>query len=147
MFCPTCGSAYSQPLKYCNRCGANVATTAETSMQALEKRLDDYLDGLFWLTVLGLGLIIGGMIVMKRFQFSEALILGYMVLSSLAFLSNFAINLREVQRLKRTREEATKINAGAASELQLPPASLTNLTSVTENTTRNLEEVPMERVR
>lgn len=116
-------------------------------MQALEKRLDDYLDGLFWLTVLGLGLIIGGMIVMKRFQFSETLILGYMVLSSLAFLSNFAINLREVQRLKRSREEATRISAGTTNELKLPPASLTNLASVTENTTRNLEKVPREKVR
>lgn len=141
MFCPTCGNALSQKLKYCNRCGANLATTDVVASKAVEKRLDDYLDGLFWLTVLGLAFIIGGMILMKKFQFSETLILAYMVLSSAAFLVNFAINLREVQRLKRFREEAIGIGAGVTSELSLPPADFSTLASVTENTTRNLEKI------
>lgn len=146
MFCPTCGNALSKHLKYCNRCGANLATSAGSSLQALEKRLDEYLDGLFWLTVLGLGFIIGGMILLKRFQFSDFLVLAYMVVSSLAFLTNFAINLREVQRLKRSRDELTTIGAGTPGELFLPPADLTSLASVTENTTRDLQEVPGEKV-
>ena len=142
MFCPTCGNALSQQLKYCNRCGANLATT-NAAVEAVEKRLDTYLDGLFWLTVFGLALIIGGMILMKKFQFSEALIAGYMVLSSAAFLVNFAINLREVQRLKRAREGNNPIEGRTTSELGLPPVleSLSALPSVTENTTRSLEEI------
>lgn len=141
MFCPTCGNALSQQLKYCNHCGANLATTE--AFEAVEKRLNGYLDGLFWLTVLGLATIIGGMILMKKFQFSETLIVAYMVLSAAAFLVNFAINLREVQRLKRTRAGDAQIAGRPTSELNLPPAheSLSALHSVTENTTRNLEEI------
>jgi len=141
MFCPTCGNALSQQLKYCNRCGANLATT--DALRGVEKRLDEYLDGLFWITVFGLAFIIGGMLLMKKFQFSETLIAAYMVLSSGAFLVNFAINLREVQRIKRAREGPNQIEGRATSELSLPPAhdSLSALPSVTENTTRNLEEI------
>jgi hypothetical protein len=146
MFCPTCGNALSKHLKYCNRCGANLATFAGSSLQALEKRLDDYLDGLFWLTIFALGFIIGGMILLKRFQFNDVLVLAYMVVSSLAFVTNFAINLREVQRLKRSRDELTTIGEGRNTELSLPPADLTSVASVTENTTRNLQEVPRDEV-
>ncbi len=140
MFCPTCGNALSQQLKYCNRCGANLATT--DAVRTVEKRLDEYLDGLFWITVFGLAFIIGGMLLLKKFQFSETLIVGYMVLSSAAFLVNFAINLREVQRIKRAREGPDQIEGRTTSELSLPPAreSLTALPSVTENTTRSLQE-------
>jgi hypothetical protein len=141
MFCPTCGNALSQQLKYCNRCGANLATT--DAVRTVEKRLDEYLDGLFWITVFGLAFIIGGMLLLKKFQFSETLIVGYMVLSSAAFLVNFAINLREVQRIKRAREGPDQIEGRTTSELSLPPAreSLTALPSVTENTTRSLQEI------
>src|SRR5688572_12648639 len=109
MFCPTCGNEMSQQLKYCNHCGANLATTDAAAVKAVEKRLDDYLDGLFWLTVLGLGFIVGGMLLMKRFQLSDILILAFMVLSSAAFLVNFGINLREVQRLRRSRERLQEV--------------------------------------
>lgn len=141
MFCPTCGNALSQQLKYCNRCGANLATT--DAARTVEKRLDEYLDGLFWITVLGLAFIIGGMLLLKRFQFSETLIVGYMVLSGAAFLVNFAINLREVQRIKRSREGPMEIEGRTTSELSLPPVrdSLSALPSVTENTTRSLQEI------
>jgi hypothetical protein len=141
MFCPTCGNALSQQLKYCNRCGANLATTDE--VRAVEKRLDEYLDGLFWITVFGLAFIFGGMLLMKRFQFSETLIAAYMVLSSAAFLINFTINLREVQRLKRSREGTNQVEGRITSELSLPPVreGLSALPSVTENTTRSLEEI------
>ena len=148
MFCPTCGNALSQQLKYCNRCGANLATTDTTTLKALEKRLDEHLDGLFWITVLGLAVIIGGMLLMKRFQFSEALILAYMVLSSAAFLVNFAINLREVQRLKRTREGTNQLEGRTPAELSLLSEhdNLRVLPSVTENTTRSLEEPHKEKI-
>lgn len=149
MFCPTCGTALSRQLKYCNRCGANLATTG--ALKSVEKRLDEYLDGLFWITVFGLAIIVGGMLLMKKLQFTEALIAAYMVLSSAAFLVNFAINLREVQRLKREREGTNQIEGRTTSELTLPPVreSLSALPSVTENTTRNLEviETPIAEVK
>lgn len=141
MFCPTCGNALSQQLKYCNRCGANLATT--DAVRSVEKRLDEYLDGLFWITVFGLAFIIGGMLLLKKFQFSETLIVGYMVLSGAAFVVNFAINLREAQRIKRAREGPLEIEGRPTGELSLPPVrdSLSAFPSVTENTTRSLQEI------
>ena len=145
MFCPSCGNALSQQLKYCNRCGANLATTDLATLEALERRLNGYLDGLFWITVLGLAATIGGMILMKRFQFSDILILAFMALSSVAFIVNFAINLREVQRIKRLRETSNQIGASLNSQQDLPPARVEMLSSVTDQTTRNLEEVPRQK--
>jgi hypothetical protein len=115
------------------------------AMEALETRLNGYLDGLFWITVFGLGFIIGGMILMKRFQFSDLLILAYLAISSAAFLANFAINMRELQRLKAQREAATRVAGTRVRELSLPSAISPGVGSVTEQTTRNLEEVPNAR--
>ncbi len=51
-------------MKYCNQCGAQLARKDE-SVSATEKRFDDYLEGLFWVAALGLGMVLGGMIVIK----------------------------------------------------------------------------------
>lgn len=49
MYCHACGIALTQPTKYCNRCGVQLAPTdvARKEKSVTEKRLDDYLDGLF----------------------------------------------------------------------------------------------------
>jgi hypothetical protein len=64
MYRPSCGSALSRQMKYCTRCGA------QTNMMEIgqaEKRFDEYLEGLFWTTVFGLGVILGGAIVLTKF--------------------------------------------------------------------------------
>lgn len=157
MFCPTCGNELSQQLKYCNRCGAHLATTDEIAVvQAAEKRFDNYLDGIFWITVLGLGLILGGMALMKKLQVSEGLMIAYMILSSAAFLVNFALSLREVQRMRKSRELSGANQLEQRSTSEVGPLTsrdgLAALPSVTENTTRSLEtvargKVPVKKVR
>lgn len=140
----------SQQLKYCNRCGAHLAPPETTAVvSAVEKRLDEYLDGLFWITVFGLGLILGGMALMKKLQVSEGLIVAYMILSSVAFLFNFGLSLREVQRMKRGREPRldSQLEPRGTKELTPPTnESLTGLPSVTEDTTRRLGAVEKEKV-
>ncbi|HEX6732409.1 MAG TPA: hypothetical protein VF074_20495 [Pyrinomonadaceae bacterium] len=95
MYCQACGMALTQQMRYCNRCGAQLVPSNEdvSVKTASEKRLDEYLDGLFWITVFGLAFIFGGMVLLKRFNFSQALIISYMALSSVAFLINFGLNL------------------------------------------------------
>ena len=78
MFCSSCGAALLQHLKYCNRCGANLTTANEGVVKKAEKRLDEYLDGLFWLTVFGLGLILGGVALMQNLQVASGLMIAYM---------------------------------------------------------------------
>jgi hypothetical protein len=147
MYCSSCGTALTQKLKYCNRCGANLSGK---KLDSSEKRLDEYLDGLFWITVFGLGLILGGMALMKKvLQLSDGLVIAYVVLSSTAFIINFALSLWQVFRMTRDGKELKDNNPkldtndlGPAKEplyLDAPP-------SVTENTTRNMERASKEPV-
>ena len=150
MFCSSCGVALSQHLKYCNRCGAQLAAATEAVVRKAEKRLDEYLDGLFWLTVFGLGLILGGIALLQKLQVGSALMITYMVLSSGAFLVNFWLNLREVVRISR-RSKEPDVLAGEPNIRELDPMNTQSLLSasqsVTENTTRELEPVPKKRAR
>ncbi len=148
MYCPSCGMALSQQMKYCNHCGAQLITTRETAaIEPTEKRLDEYLDGLFWITVFGLGLILGGMALMKAVHLSEGLIIAYLILSSLAFLINFALSLWGILRIVRSSKKAKgTIQVGQHDTNELGPVKArTTLApappSVTENTTRTFEPI------
>jgi hypothetical protein len=150
MYCHACGVALTQPTKYCNRCGAELITSSSAlkHQAALEKRLDGYLDGVFWVSVFGLAFIVGGAILLKKVGFSDLVILIYAVLSSVIFLINLALNLwSSVSLLRRAKERNASIQT-APETAELNPARpeifLTPAHSVTENTTRSFE--PMERV-
>jgi hypothetical protein len=141
MYCHACGIALSQPTKYCNRCGVQLITQDPSGeVKRTEKRLDEYLDGLFWITVFGLGLILGGMIVLKQVGFSDLFILAYLLISSTAFIINFVINLMAARRIGRKsrdlpgNDERQTGQLGPGTPDVLPPA-----TSVTEHTTRSFE--------
>lgn len=111
-----------------------------------EKRLDDYLDGLFWITVFGLAFILGGTVLLKKVEVSNWLVFGYMLLSSVAFLINFGLSLWGVARITKQGRPQEKIPSPNTSELTphealpLPPAA-----SVTENTTRSFEPIYAKR--
>jgi hypothetical protein len=146
MFCSSCGVALSQHLKYCNRCGANLSTADEAVVKKAEKRLDEYLDGLFWITVFGLGLILGGVALLQKLQVGSGLMIAYMVLSTAAFLVNFWLSFREVIRITRTSKKPPDAIAGEpVNTRELNPMNAQSLVnaspSVTENTTRELEAV------
>jgi len=152
MFCSSCGVALSQHLKYCNRCGAQLVTNQDAGVKKAEKRLDEYLDGLFWLTVLGLALIFGGIALMQKLQVGSGFMIAYLVLSSTAFLVNFWLNLREVLRLARSsKEPKDTIRLDKLSTSELGPMNVDNFLqagpSVTENTTRELEAIPKDKIR
>lgn len=145
MYCSSCGTAISQGLKYCNRCGAQLVTTKEkeTSLvESSEARLYEESVGLFWVTVIGLGLILGGMVVLKSLDFSWGLIVGYTILSSAAFTINFALSLWHIRRFAQISNEARALlnerQLNIANPLELSPP-LEPIPSVTEHTTRGLD--------
>jgi len=154
MYCQSCGMALSQQMRYCNRCGTQLVASEESAAKtAREKRLDEYLDGLFWITVFGLAFVFGGSVILKKLAFNNWLILGYMVLSSVAFLINFGLSLWGVARIHREgKTDRSIIPSPNTSELTspqeaaaLPPA--TPVSSVTENTTRSFDPVYVKRKR
>jgi len=129
-------------MKYCNRCGANLSAKPDAS----EKRMDEYLDGLFWITVFGLGLILGGMVLMKKvLQLGDGPVIAYLVLSSLAFIINFALSLWQIFRMTRDskklkgNDQISQLDTNDLGPVK-EPASLKAAPSVTENTTRSLEQ-------
>src|SRR6185503_10191223 len=147
MYCQSCGVAIAQPMKYCNRCGAVQTMPNETAHSAgAEKRLDSYLDGLFWITVFGVALTVGGMVVLKKLQFSDAFIVAFLVLSSSAFLINLALNLRVILTILKNPNQAKPLAVSqglGTSELEemKTPELLQPAPSVVENTTRSFEPV------
>jgi hypothetical protein len=148
MYCHACGIALAQPTKYCNRCGAQLITADQTAeLKRTEKRLDDYLDGLFWITVFGVGLIFGGMVAMKKVGLSDFFILMYLLISSTAFLINFVINLRAARNIGRKSRDLPLHEDRDTGQLEAgaQPTSLKPVPSVTEHTTRSFEPVPAGR--
>jgi hypothetical protein len=142
MYCQNCGSALNPQTKYCNRCGTNLAPVEEKRPEktASEKRLDEYLDGLFWISVFGLAFIAGGAVLLKQVNFHDGIILAYIVLSTTIFLINFGFSLWGALSIMRN-SKAGKLTMQPGHETsELPPQRVEPI-SVTENTTRTLDPV------
>jgi hypothetical protein len=147
MYCHACGIALTQPTKYCPRCGAQLIVQDQTGeVQPSEKRLDEYLDGLFWITFFGIGFIFAGLVVMKKIGLGDLFILAYLLISSIAFLINFGLNLWGALRIFRASREQKAINQRQTGQLDAttPRAALEPVPSVTEHTTRSFEPVPVQ---
>jgi hypothetical protein len=149
MYCQTCGTAIAHNTKYCNRCGTQLVPSGEKipDKTPAEKRLDEYLDGLFWISVFGLGFIIGGTVLLTKFQVRDLIVLGYAVLSTIVFLINFGFGLWGALSIMRSSKDGKLTMQPGHETRELGPPKIDPLpipvTSVTENTTRSFE--PVER--
>lgn len=138
-------------MKYCNRCGSSLATTNDAEeIKRSEKRFDGYLDGLFWITALGVAVTVGGMVALKKLQFSDSFIIAFLILSSTAFLVNFAMSLWVVLGILKTSKTAKALaESSIPTTSELEPSKAANVLqpapSVTENTTRSFEPIYTEK--
>lgn len=158
MYCQTCGSALAHQTKFCNRCGTQLAPASNVSLEKTpaEKRLDEYLDGLFWISVFGLAFIIGGSALLAKVGFRDLIVVCYLILSTIVFLINFGFSLFGAISLMRSSKDGRLtmqpghdvIQPGHATrELESPrmePIPIA-ITSVTENTTRSFESFEQKR--
>ena len=153
MYCQTCGNAIAHKTKYCNRCGAQLVTAGEVSPEKTpaEKRLDDYLDGLFWISVFGLGFIIGGTVVLSKIGVRDFIVLGYAVLSTIVFLINFGFSLWGTLSIMRSSKDGKLTMQPGHETRELGPPKIDPMpipvTSVTENTTRSFEPLEHKQTR
>lgn len=147
MYCQNCGSALNPQTKYCNRCGTNLIPAGEKRLEktAAEKRLDEYLDGLFWISLFGIAFILGGAVLLKKVNFSDIVILTYAVLSSTVFLINFGFSLWGTLSLMRSSKEGRLTMHPGQDTRELTPPKIEPVMmparSVTENTTRALQDI------
>lgn len=145
MYCQSCGIAIGQSMRFCNRCGTSVVAHDPAEAKRSEKRLDNYLDGLFWITAFGVVLTGGGLLLLKRAQFSESFLLAFLILSATAFFINFALSLWVIRGVHKTLKEPRTLPPAPADTNELEPLrsqpALQPAASVTENTTRSFEPI------
>jgi hypothetical protein len=145
MYCQSCGIAIAHSMRFCNRCGTSVVSQDAADTKRSEKRLDDYLDGLFWITVMGVAITAGGMLVLKKADLGDKFLLAFMILSSTAFFINFAISLWMVLGMVRGAKDKKALPPLPPDTNELAPMDgapmLQPAASVTENTTRSFEPI------
>jgi hypothetical protein len=151
MYCQSCGSALVQKTNYCNRCGTQLVKSSQVSVDKTpaEKRLDEYLDGLFWISVFGLGFIIGGTVLLTKAGVRDLIVVGYAVLSTVVFLINFGFSLWGALSIMRSSKDGKLTMRPGHETAELGPSRIEALpmpaASVTENTTRSFEPVENRR--
>jgi len=146
MYCQTCGSALNPQTKYCNRCGTQLVPVDQKSLEKTpaEKRLDDYLDGLFWISVFGLAIIIGGVVLLTKVGLSNLFVIGYAILSTFVFLINFGFSLFGALSIMRSSKDGKLTMQPGRETHELAPKIepvMMPAGSVTDNTTRSFEPV------
>jgi hypothetical protein len=145
MFCQFCGVALSRRTNYRKKCGAQLIDAKKVDEpESVEQRQEGLYGWLIQLSLWGLGLILGGMLLMKKAQLSTGLIVAYMILSSLVFLILFGLALSGMFSSDTGSNEmdgASQI--GQLDTNELNPANdqttIDSMPSVTETTTRRLE--------
>lgn len=146
MYCPSCGTAVIDGLNYCNRCGFNLSIVKGSGAAAPSKpSIDSAGENIFWTTVFCLGLILGGVVAMRALDVKDAIVVAYMVISSLAFIGLYVLDFWRIIQLQRSSQarhapttQLDKLDTkelDAASSRALPE----HMPSVTEGATRQFE--------
>ncbi|MEZ5427089.1 MAG: zinc ribbon domain-containing protein [Pyrinomonadaceae bacterium] len=154
MYCPECGKQVNQNLNYCNSCGAKL-TVGDDEDKDPESLLKNLILAVALVAVSGLGILIGlsAVLLFNNFPFEY---LFFVIVAYLLALSGICFMLlRLISKLVNARFEE-KPETGQATESYQPPQlakpRMTALNepldapaSVTEHTTRTLDEVLVER--
>ena len=143
MYCSSCGAAVPTSSTYCNRCGTEVKPKQSGPMKLSETTPESLVWATAVVTIVGLGVTIGMMAVMKEvLHFSDALIVAFTLLTFLTFLGVDAVFIWALVRSMKGPGETSKkgLSTKGLDEPNvrvLPEPSLT----VTEHTTRTLDPV------
>jgi hypothetical protein len=151
MYCPTCGNEISIELKYCNRCGANLALSSPniTTTMVAPVKLTAPTIVLGMTIVGGLGIIIGGASEFVRMGLHPAAVTWIVLFSmatlfgSISLLIRFWSKMFALQRDSQPKYQEFRPPVLRGAQQQLPPR-LEPVPSVTENTTRTFSSVYRE---
>jgi len=152
MFCPSCGTE-STGLNYCNRCGANLgppSTQAEIVQVNLTRPVLIIGAVLTFLTLGGFGLLVGGARALASVVHGNDPLMAMILFGMIIILT---VDIFLVRQLSKLINAALRSEASKTSRQIAPPANGPQLirpasaqffpaSSVTENTTRFLQESP-----
>ena len=149
MYCPSCGNETSVELKYCNRCGAHLATIPESYPSTLvvkPTRLGLPAIVLGLTITIGIGIIISGATELVERNLN-AVAVAWIVIFSLATLFGctalmLRFWLKVVAMNREVYQPPNQVRPPAQTPAQMPPSRqqfqprLEPMPSVTEHTTR-----------
>ena len=151
MYCPTCGNEIPVELKYCNRCGANLALPAMTSPVTLAPVKLTVPSIVLGITILGgLGVIFGSATEFARQGLHPAAIVWMVLFSSATLfgctglLIRFLTRMMTLQREMPSAQPTRPAIADRQTMHHLPPPRMEPVPSVTENTTRTFSPIYRE---
>jgi hypothetical protein len=153
MYCPSCGKEVNSGLTFCNYCGVRLAP-AESDPSALSVSSFNLLIGaMIAIPVVGLGLIIALMAVMKKgLEFRDDMIFVVIFMTFLLlFFAELGTILMLISKSRKPKVKPIKkkdeISSPPVSAIDevvikgLNPTSFEGVPSVTEHTTRTLDAV------
>ena len=140
MYCSTCGAPVTSGLSFCNRCGANLK---DRSSRQNMGPISAFLTAITILGVVGLGIMLGGSLVLRKEANLPFELIGTFMLFVFLIVGIIEFMLvRQLSRLTGVVDERRTLPSPQPLH-ELRPASVNNLAepvgSVTENTTRTLE--------
>jgi len=146
MYCSACGNQLAPGLSFCSRCGYSLKERTEPKTSSITA----FLTAITLLGIVGLGIMLGGALTLKRdANLSQDFVGIFMLFTFLIVGMTEILLVRQLSRL-----------TGEAKAVMLPPSQTNNqhelgappvrelaepVSSVTENTTRTLEYARRER--
>lgn len=153
MYCSTCGGAINRGLSYCNHCGARTSGEQATGKNELsETSFNLLVSALIAIPIVGLGIIMGLLVLMKReMGLANDLVFAVLAMSFLLLLTSegalFWLLLSSTKRRKKSENvqpnnvelkdvEIKSLNEARQGGIYDP------IQTVTEHTTRSLDATP-----
>jgi hypothetical protein len=149
MYCSKCGSLVNDALKYCKSCGAKLVKDKDE--ETPKSILDNLLTTLCFVVLGGLGILVGlvSVLLEKNINPSAVAVIAVFYLAALSAVCYLLLSPvpklieANIDQNARKREPAQPAQLSAPTTAQLEehrePAA-----SVTENTTRNFEKIPLK---
>lgn len=153
MYCPNCGKTVNKKLKYCNGCGERLSKAAEIDKDGTPgKMLDNILTTLFLVVMFGLGILVGLVAVLLGSNVEPRFVM-FIAIAYLAAVFGICYTLlSQVPKLIDARLKSQQELAEPFTRPQLEPVTTAQLEefrepvmSVTDRTTRTLDQVPLKR--
>lgn len=154
MYCPACGSAVNDELRYCNRCGERLTRPEKTEPKDdIGKMVDSLMTTIFLVVMFGLGILVGLTAILLDKNVAHGGVAAIIALWLAAIFGICFMIARQASRLidLRTRRIEADLDP-QRSDSYLPPVEPNRIdeyrqpaSSIVESTTRTLDETKIER--
>ena len=149
MFCSICGKQINENLNFCNNCGARIDSSAEMQNNSYSLISTAIIGVLSIIELFGF-VFLAVKLIEKNLDPSFIFMLLALYVGAVLGIGFLVFKQTSNQRVGSRRKENSSENAAAkklssVSTAQLNPSFQSPIGSVTENTTRTLDEVLIER--